>query len=37
MSPLIDAVATVSPAKPVARVGALRLRAATPLKVASAS
>ena len=37
MSPVIDASVTVSPAKPVARVGALRLHALAPLKVAAAS
>jgi hypothetical protein len=35
LSPLIDAEALLTPAKPVARVGPLRLRAATPLTVAA--
>jgi hypothetical protein len=37
MSPLIEAEAVLTPAKPVARVGPLRLRAAAPLKVASSA
>lgn len=35
MSPAIDAQATVSPPKPVARVGSLRLQSAVPPKIAS--
>ena len=37
MSALIEAEAVLTPAKPVARVGPLRLRAAAPLKVASSA
>ena len=34
--PLIDAVATVSPASPVARLGPVRLRSVSPMTIASA-